>query len=200
MEPKMNISTQIKKYRNSMGLSQEELAEKIFVSRQTVSNWENNKNYPDIHSLLLLGSLFNVSLDNLIKGDIEIMKKEIEVRETEVKKFNKYAAIFGFLLIASVVLAVPLAKWLGFYAIIPWGIIYLVALFFAIKIEKIKKAYDIHTWKEIVAFDEGKRLDEITKAQEKAKRPYQAVLLVIGSALVAFMVCFLLEWIISHIA
>lgn len=119
MEPKMNISTQIKKYRNSMGLSQEELAEKIFVSRQTISNWENNKNYPDIHSLLLLGSLFNVSLDNLIKGDIEIMKKEIEVRETEVKKFNKYTAIFGFLLIASVVLAVPLAKWLGFYAIIP---------------------------------------------------------------------------------
>lgn len=183
-----------------MGLSQEELAEKIFVSRQTVSNWENNKNYPDIHSLLLLGSLFNVSLGNLIKGDIEIMKEEIEVRETEIKKFNKYAAIFGVLLIASVVLAVPLVKWLGFYAIIPWGIIYLAALFFAIKIEKIKKAYDIHTWKEIVAFDEGKRLDEITKAQEKAKRPYQAVLLVIGSALVAFMVCFLLEWIISYIA
>lgn len=200
MEPKMNIGTQIKKYRNSMGLSQEELAEKIFVSRQTVSNWENNKNYPDIHSLLLLGSLFNVSLGNLIKGDIEIMKEEIEVRETEIKKFNKYAAIFGVLLIASVVLAVPLVKWLGFYAIIPWGIIYLAALFFAIKIEKIKKAYDIHTWKEIVAFDEGKRLDEITKAQEKAKRPYQAVLLVIGSALVAFMVCFLLEWIISYIA
>lgn len=200
MEPKMNIGTQIKKYRNSMGLSQEELAEKIFVSRQTVSNWENNKNYPDIHSLLLLGSLFNVSLGNLIKGDIEIMKEEIEVRETEIKKFNKYAAIFGVLLIASVVLAVPLVKWLGFYAIIPWGIIYLAALFFAIKIEKIKKAYDIHTWKEIVEFDEGKRLDEITKAQEKAKRPYQAVLLVIGSALVAFMVCFLLEWIISYIA
>jgi len=164
MEPKMNIGTQIKKYRNGMGLSQEELAGKIFVSRQTVSNWENNKNYPDIHSLLLLGSLFNVSLDNLIKGDIVIMKEEIKIKESEIKKFNRYAAVFGVLLIASVILAVPLARWLGFYAVIPWGIIYLASLFFAIKIEKIKKTYDIHTWKEIVAFDERVRKEVVTKS------------------------------------
>ncbi len=198
MEPKMNIGTQIKKYRNGMGLSQEELAGKIFVSRQTVSNWENNKNYPDIHSLLLLGSLFNVSLDNLIKGDIVIMKEEIKIKESEIKKFNRYAAVFGVLLIASVILAVPLARWLGFYAVILWGIIYLASLFFAIKIEKIKKTYDIHTWKEIVAFDEGKSLDEITKVQEKAKRPYQAFLLVIGSGLAAFAACLLIDY-LTHI-
>ena len=59
-----------------MGISQEELAEKVYVSRQTVSNWETGKNYPDIHSVLLLSSVFNVSLDQLIKGDVEIMKKE----------------------------------------------------------------------------------------------------------------------------
>ena len=139
MEPKMNIGTQIKKYRNGMGLSQEELAGKIFVSRQTVSNWENNKNYPDIHSLLLLGSLFNVSLDNLIKGDIDIMKEEIKVNEEEIKKFNRYSAVFGIFLIASVLLAVPLSAWLGLYAVIPWGIIYGTSLVIAIKIEKIKK-------------------------------------------------------------
>ena len=43
----MKIGKQIKKYRTEMELSQDELAEKIFVSRQTISNWENNKNYPD---------------------------------------------------------------------------------------------------------------------------------------------------------
>ena len=68
----MEIGKQIKKYRTEMKLSQEELAEKIFVSRQTISNWENNKNYPDVKSLLLLSSLFSVSLDILIKG---ILKK-----------------------------------------------------------------------------------------------------------------------------
>ena len=81
----MEISTQIKKYRNTMELSQEELAEKIYVTRQTISNWENGKSYPDIHSLLLLSSLFNVSLDQLIKGDIEIMKNDITT--AEVVKF-----------------------------------------------------------------------------------------------------------------
>lgn len=49
----MQISAQIKKYRAALQLSQEELAEKIYVSRQTISNWETEKNYPDIHSLLL---------------------------------------------------------------------------------------------------------------------------------------------------
>ena len=72
----MEIGTQIKRYRNELKLSQEELAEKVFVTRQTISNWETEKNYPDIHSVLLLSSIFNISLDQLIKGDIEIMKKK----------------------------------------------------------------------------------------------------------------------------
>ncbi|MGL5479995.1 MAG: helix-turn-helix domain-containing protein, partial [Clostridium sp.] len=71
----MEIGKQIKKHRTEMKLSQDGLAEKIFVSRQTISNWENNKNYPDIKSLLLLSSLFNVSLDVLVKGDLEKMKE-----------------------------------------------------------------------------------------------------------------------------
>ena len=70
----MEIGKQIKKYRTDRKLSQEALAERIFVSRQTISNWENDKNYPDMKSLLLLSSLFNVSLDILVKGDLEEMK------------------------------------------------------------------------------------------------------------------------------
>lgn len=81
----MELSIQIKKYRTELHLSQEELAEKVYVTRQTISNWENEKSYPDIHSLLLLSSLFNVSLDQLIKGDIEKMKEIIS--EQEIKKF-----------------------------------------------------------------------------------------------------------------
>ena len=58
----MEIGKQIKKYRTEMKLSQEELAEKIFVSRQTISNWENNKNYPDVKSLYIAKLSFLVSL------------------------------------------------------------------------------------------------------------------------------------------
>ena len=117
----MEISTQIKKYRNSMGISQEELAEKIYVNRQTISNRETGRNYPDIHSLLLLSSLFNVSLDQLIKGDVKVMKEEI--RETEIKKLNRCGGSYGALLAATVLLLVPLTAWIGIYAFIPWGIL-----------------------------------------------------------------------------
>ena len=73
----MELGSQIKKHRNELSLSQEELAEKVYVSRQTISNWENDKSYPDVNSLVLLSEVFNVSIDNLIKGDIEIMKEQI---------------------------------------------------------------------------------------------------------------------------
>lgn len=184
----LEINTQIKKYRSNMGITQEELAEKVYVSRQTVSNWETGKNYPDIHSLLLLSSLFNVSLDQLIKGDVETMKKEI--KETEIKKLNMYGGIFGILLILTVVSTVPLVLWIDVYAFIPWCVLFMITMYVALKVEKIKKDNDISTYKEIVAFMEGKRLDEIERQQEFGKRPYQKVLFALGSAAVGFIVCY----------
>lgn len=186
----MEVSTQIKKYRNSMGISQEELAEKIYVSRQTISNWETGRNYPDIHSLLRLSSLFNVSLDQLIKGDIEVMKEEI--KDTEIKKLNRYGGIYGALLAATVLLLVPLTAWIGIYAFIPWGILAGITMYFALKVEKIKKENHVYTYKEIVAFCEGKKLDEMEKQQEYGKRHYQDVLYLMGSAAIGFSVCYLL--------
>ena len=185
----MELNEQIKKYRTEMNLSQEELAEKIYVTRQSISNWENGKTYPDIHSLLLLSSLFGISLDQLVKGDIEIMKEEI--KKEEIAKMNRYGKIYTLMLIATAVSAVPLFMWLGVWAFIPWGMIWAISLFFAFKIEKVKKTNDVQTYKEIVAFSEGKRLDDIQKQREIGKRSYQKILLVIGSAVLTFVVCVL---------
>ena len=73
----MELAKQIKKYRIEYGLSQDELAEKLYVSRQTISNWENEKNYPDIKSILLMSYIFNISVDELVKGNIEDVKELI---------------------------------------------------------------------------------------------------------------------------
>ena len=70
----MELGQRIKDCRTEKGMTQEELADRIYVSRQTISSWENDKSYPDIQSLLLLSNLFEVSLDQLVKGDVEIMK------------------------------------------------------------------------------------------------------------------------------
>lgn len=73
----MNLGYQIKYFRRRDQLSQEDLANKLYVSRQTISNWENDKRYPDVHNLLMLSSLFDVSLDDLVKGDVEIMEQKL---------------------------------------------------------------------------------------------------------------------------
>ena len=119
----MELGNQIKAHRAALSLSQEELAEKVYVTRQTVSNWETSKSYPDIHSLLLLSALFDVSLDQLIKGDLETMKQEVNA--ADVKAMNRDAIIYTVLLAATIILPVPLIKWFGLYGLIPelllWG-------------------------------------------------------------------------------
>lgn len=186
----MELGKQIKMYRLENKLSQEELADRIYVSRQTISNWENDKSYPDINSLVLLSEVFKVSLDKLIKGDVDVMKDVIQ--KEEVDKMNHYGKIYTIMLIVTVVSVVPLFMWLGFWPFIPWGIIWMISMYFASKIEKIKKDNDVQTYKEIVAFSEGKLLDDIHKQQEIGKRSYQKMLLVIGSALITLCVCILI--------
>ena len=182
----MELGSQLKKYRASLNLSQEELAEKIYVTRQTVSNWENEKSYPDIHSLLSLSSLFQVSLDQLIKGDVEIMREKIS--EEEIKKFYKYGTVYSVLLVATFLSVIPVILWANIYVVVGAVLIFAATLYFAFKVERIKKDNDIHTYKEIVAFTEGKRLDEIDKQREYGKRPYQKFLLAVGSGLIVIAI------------
>lgn len=191
----MELEKQIKLHRQEAQLSQEELANRVYVSRQTISNWENAKSYPDVNSLVLLSEIFQTSLDNLIKGDVEVMKDVIQ--KEEIEKMNRYGKSYTIMLIVTVVSAVPLFMWLGVWAFIPWGIIWAVSMYFAFKVEKVKKDNDIQTYKEIVAFSEGKLLDDIYKQREIGKRPYQKILLAIGSALIAFVVCVLIGFLMN---
>ena len=192
----MELGKQIKKHRQEVQLSQEELAERVYVSRQTISNWENDKSYPDVNSLVLLSEIFQISLDNLIKGDIEVMKDVIQ--KEEIEKMNRYGKIYTIMLIATAVSAVPLFMWLGVWAFIPWGIVWAISMYFAFKVEKVKKDNDVQTYKEIVAFSEGKRLDDIHKQREIGKRPYQKILLVVVSTLITVTV-WVLIWFLMHI-
>ena len=192
----MELGKQIKKQRQEVHLSQEKLADRVYVSRQTISNWENDKSYPDVNSLVLLSEIFQISLDNLIKGDIEVMKDVIQ--KEEIVKMNRYGKIYTIMLIVTAISAVPLFMWLGVWAFIPWGIIWALSMYFAVQVEKVKKDNDVQTYKEIVAFSEGKLLDDIQKQREIGKRPYQKIFLVIGSALITFVVCVLIGF-LMHI-
>ena len=75
----MEIGKKLKKARVQSGLTQENVAEKINVSRQAISNWENEKSYPDIISVIELSNLYSISLDDLLKGDEKMIEHLIEL-------------------------------------------------------------------------------------------------------------------------
>jgi len=83
----MNICEILKQARVDAGLSQEAAAEKVGVSRQTMSNWETGKSYPDIAGVIALSDAYGVSLDSLMKGDTKMIQ-HLE-KSTNVTKSNK---------------------------------------------------------------------------------------------------------------
>lgn len=68
----MDFSTQIKQQRQQLGLTQAAVASQLFVTRQTISNWEQGKSYPDLNMLVRLSEVYQVSLDSLLKGDAQL--------------------------------------------------------------------------------------------------------------------------------
>lgn len=78
-----------------------------------------------------------------------------------------------------------------------WAVICLVALYYVLRIEKQKKIYDIQTYQEIVAFCEGKHLDEIQKYREEGKRSYQKIIYVIVVGLIAFVMTMIILMIMN---
>lgn len=111
-----------------------------------------------------------------------------EINKEEVAKFNHLSSVFAILFAVCIVAFIPLVVFLKLYGVVIWAILYLVVLGFAFRVEKLKKSNDIHTYQEIVAFSQGKRLDEIQQQREIGKRPYQTALKLVAGAAVGIVV------------
>jgi transcriptional regulator with XRE-family HTH domain len=83
----LNIGEKLKQARMDANMTQEALAEMLSVSRQTISNWENGRSYPDIASIIVLSDVYGMTLDSLLKGDDEMIKHIKE--STDTVKSNK---------------------------------------------------------------------------------------------------------------
>ena len=117
----MEIGKKLKNARIEAGLTQEKAAEKIDVSRQTISNWENEKSYPDIISVIALSDLYSASLDELLKGD-QKMAEHLE-ESTNVVKSNK--KLTGAILLNIILMILLIAL----NMLLPEGTYYLVIVF-----------------------------------------------------------------------
>lgn len=104
----MEFGQRLKNARIQSGLTQEDVVRQVGVSRQTVSNWENNRSYPDLASVLKLSDLYGLSLDALLKEDHDLRQK-LEERAQRIRRVCSYLHDIAMLLIA----ANAVLAWLG---------------------------------------------------------------------------------------
>lgn len=207
----MELPQQLKANRERLGLTQEDVAQRIFVSRQTMSSWETGKTYPDVQSLLLLSNLFGVSIDSLVKGDVETMKETIV--EDAVKMERLSLGMAGLLLAGAACLvgwdliwdepvaAVPWLTWGVVVGMLLFALCSALAMVCAWHVERLKKSHDLVTFREISAFMDGKDPEEIAHLDPDAfsrKHPWLAnTVKVLAGAVVALVLGFAIGSIVS---
>ena len=139
----MKIADKLKNARIQKEYTQEQVAEKLLVSRQTISSWENDKSLPDIISIIRM-SEHGLSLDELIKGDKDLMKK-IEKDANAVKaekniiKFAWLSIVIGTILIilGEIFEGNPLIDFMN--GALPWILLGLMLLFALLYLNKEEK-------------------------------------------------------------
>ncbi len=167
----MEVGKQIRNFRKNLNLSQEDLADKIFVTRQTVSNWEKGKNYPDLKSLVMLSQVFSTSLDILVKGDVNEMRKQV-IQDDVMKenygtqRFKRDSTIFTVLLFGYIGISLliciciaPIADFDFFktplsafetIVFVLWVLLIGFIIYYAYRVEKQKRELNIKTFREIL--------------------------------------------------
>ena len=120
----MELANNLKYYREKAGFTQEQVANELRVTRQSISRWENGKSYPDLDNLVLISELYQVSIDHLIKENEELFKKidqnaqeiqdkkqklrEIEQEVLQITSKEKDESLLLLLLVAVSSLVFPL--------------------------------------------------------------------------------------------
>ena len=153
-------------------MSQDDLAARIYVSRQTISSWENGKTYPDLRSLLLLSDVFDASVDEIVGKDVTTMTQNIDRSAKTLNRLAYLMVAFFLLLMAALVwLGVQLLAW-------DWGALQVaptvcLVVVFAIggiasaaKIDQLKKDNDLITYGEVAAFLKGETVERDTELRQ----------------------------------
>ena len=193
----MELARQLRTKREERGLSQDEVAKAIFVSRQTISNWENDKTYPDMQSLLLLSQLFDTSIDDLVKGDAARIQQAVKQDSHKMRLLSYGMVGFLFLLGFSLAWQEPsgfarMSKG-NIAGAITFIVLYAIGFGMAIAIDRLKKKHDIVTYREIDHFLKGEIGEEPDSQGLSRKHPALGVVVkLVGGAAIGLLLAALL--------
>lgn len=145
----MNIGNKLYELRKDHNLSQEEVAEKLNVTRQTISKWETNQSMPDLDKIVPICELYGISSDTLLKGTTKIEQKEVSRSDNSIRKEKaKIISISVFLYFISVIWIIiseslkemnENIKVSIFLLICAFATVYLIYKFMSFPKEKIEK-------------------------------------------------------------
>ena len=116
------------------------------------------------------------------------------IHDQEFMRYQKDEVVFSLLLIGSPIISTPLILYLDGYGIAISCLIFTIAMFYALRIEKFKKKHNLRTYRQIVAYEQGRSLSEIEEAEERGKAPYQRIILPILFGLGIGAITLLLSW------
>lgn len=151
-------------YRHQNNLSQNELAKKMYVSRQTISNWENGKTYPDIRNLVLISEIYQISIDQLVKNDINLLQN------TKFKyqlKFLSISLILSLILVYGSFISI---RWLPIViAAMMVSVFSTLGMITAVKLIKLNNKLHLRTLKQTLDFLNGKSVEQIQADSKRQK-------------------------------
>lgn len=128
----MSFGENVVYYRKKLKITQEELAEKLYVSRQTVSRWENDSFYPDMDTLIKLCDIFNCSMDTLIRGNAEkISNSSNSTSDFTINEYDKHMNKFSYYIsigVGLILLGISLLLFINAFANEIIGVIVLMLL------------------------------------------------------------------------
>lgn len=130
----------------------------------------------------MLSQCFKISLDQLIEGDLEKMKQI--VKQQDVNAMDYYGKIMLWIMLTLVLTVFPAFYYLDWWGLLVYIPLAILGIYYALQVEKIKDNYDLKTYRQILAFSQGRTLDDLEVRIETAKYPYQKPLIVFGFTLI----------------
>ena len=205
----MELPRQLKLNRERLGLSQEEVAHRIFVSRQTMSSWETGKTYPDVQSLLLLSNLFGVSIDELVKGDVVAMRETVNRDAVVIERLTIGMVCFllgGIALMAGMYMLwpepspIPALSVGALAGIGMFLVLFAAAMACAVRIERIKKTHNLVSYREISAFLDGRDAPDDDAALSRRHPALANIAKMLAGAGVALVLAFVVTAVVNALA
>lgn len=197
----MNFSEKLYKLRKEKGFSQEALAEQVNTTRQAISKWENDQGFPETEKILMLGNIFNVSTDYLLKDTVKevngnedgyyVSREMVEGYLMQERKIAKYVALgLGFIVLAFLPYFLFKQNTTVYaFLIVAFAAIGFVTIIAAVSTEK--EQYKILK-KEPLLFDE-KYLVELRHRYEMIKKKHFLSMITSGVSIILGILPFILE-------